>query len=212
MLDRIEKGAPASVATTLDWAIKFCLFNQRLAKRGMKWAEPERNYVPPVFQEAAASENPFKGLPRAFQDSHQELCEIDTRFGLLGEDGLFAALDRSGVLSHRFPGVDNVEHALANPPALGRARCRGEFVQRHAAENSRYSASWTGVFDAAEQKMLDLSEPFPEAPQWKSMPRGAPDVPGPASRAVPSVQPRQGAAGWRPIRGSLPRFAGDAPA
>jgi hypothetical protein len=176
MLDRIEQGAPASVATTLDWAIKFCLFSERLTKRGLKWAEPERNYVPPVFQQAAASENPFKRLRPEFQDAHQELCEIDTRFGLLGENGIFATLDRSGVLSHRFPGVDNIEHALANPPALGRARWRGECVRRHAAENRRYSASWTGVFDAEGQKILDLSEPFPEAPQWKDMPRVVPDA------------------------------------
>ena len=72
--------------------------------------------------------------------------------------------------------MDNIEHALANPPALGRARWRGEYVQRHATENRRYSAGWTGVFDAEKQKVLDLSEPFPEEPQWKDMPHGGPDL------------------------------------
>lgn len=180
MLDRLQKGASASVATTLDWAIKFCLFSERLKKRRLKWAEPERNYVPPVFQEAAASENPFKRLRPELQDAYQELCELDTRFGLLGENGIFATLDRSGVLSHRFPGVDNIEHALGNPPTLGRARWRGEFVQRHAAEPRRFSANWTGVFDTEARKMLDLSHPFPEAPEWKDLPRDVPDE----SRAV----------------------------
>jgi len=176
LLDQIEKGAPGSVATKLDWGIKYCLFTERLTKRGLNWAEPERNYVPPVFQEAAASENPFKCLRPEFQNAYQELCEIDTRFGLLGENGIFAALNRSGVLSHQFPGVDNIEHALAHPPALGRARWRGEYVQRHAAQNQRFTANWSGVFDIEGRKMLDLSEPFPEAPRWKALPRGMPAV------------------------------------
>jgi hypothetical protein len=72
--------------------------------------------------------------------------------------------------------VDNIEHALSQPPALGRARWRGEYVQRHAAENQRYSANWTGVYDAQTRLMLDLSQPFPDSPEWTRMPQGAPPV------------------------------------
>ena len=37
LLDRLEHGAPASVATTLDWAIKLCLFLNHTRHAGVNW-------------------------------------------------------------------------------------------------------------------------------------------------------------------------------
>ena len=58
---------------------------------------------------------------RKFLSCRTRLFEIDTRFGQLGLKGIFETLDAAGVLNHRVNGVDNIEHAMIEPPASGRA-------------------------------------------------------------------------------------------
>jgi hypothetical protein len=101
----------------------------------------------------------------------QELFELDTRFSQLGEQGVFAALDRTGALDHHVPGVDNIEHAMANPPATGRARLRGECVQRCHRLRGQYWCDWTGVWDHNGRRYLDLLEPFATEEKWREIPR-----------------------------------------
>ena len=112
----------------------------------------------------------------------RELFEIDTRFGQLGEKGVFASLDRAGVLAHHLPGVDNIEHAMSNPPAIGRAELRGRCVKRFAGAGGRYACDWTGVWDLRERRMLDLTLPFASQEVWRDMP-GKEAPPDAASRA-----------------------------
>lgn len=97
----------------------------------------------------------------------QQLFELDTRFSQLGEQGLFAALDRAGVLDHQIPGVVDIEHAVTQPPAAGRARLRGLCVQRLSGLGGHYSCDWTGVWDHREQRRMDLSDPFSHEETWK---------------------------------------------
>jgi hypothetical protein len=92
---------------------------------------------------------------------------MDTRFGLLAEDGIFAALDRAGTLTHHVPGVDNIEHAMAHPPAIGRARLRGQCVQRFADQAQRFVCGWRGVRDREKNLILDLSNPFATEENWQ---------------------------------------------
>ena len=165
-LSRLENGAPASVASTLDWAIKLCLFVDRAERRGVPWEPWAPGTDPEPFRPG-----PAPPLSSDLCALHQELCEIDTRFGQLGNDGLFSALDRAGVLTQRFPGVDNIEHAVAHPPAIGRARLRGECVRRLAGQSSRYACSWRGVWDRQKNLFLDLSDPFATTERWQEMPR-----------------------------------------
>ncbi len=106
-----------------------------------------------------------------------ELFEIDTRYGILGDRGLFHALDRSGVLEHRFSGVDNIPHAQENPPAIGRAAVRGACIRRVAGQNGRFAAEWDGVWDLQEGNRLDLSDPFCARENWREERR----EPSPAS-------------------------------
>ena len=187
MLDRLENGAPGSVASTLDWAIKLGLFLHHAERRGLGllyWYHTDQamrrvhdgNPFALSNEEAPVSNKPDSASP-AVRKVHQELCEIDTRFGQLGSNGIFAALDRAGVLEHHFAGVDNIEHALANPPALGRARLRGLCVQRFKGQNQRYSCSWRNVVDHEKNLLLDLSEPFLTDESWQPAPAGcrAPD-------------------------------------
>lgn len=101
----------------------------------------------------------------------QELFEIDTRFGQLGDKGIFTAIDRAEVLAHHFPGVDNIEHAMANPPAVGRARVRGECIRRLADNNGRYTCDWQGVWDHQARRKLDLSDPFGTEERWEDLPK-----------------------------------------
>ncbi len=107
---------------------------------------------------------------RAFLQLRRELFELDTRFGQLGERGVFQHLNRAGVLTHHVPGVDNIEHAIANPPAIGRARLRGEVVRRFAGHNGQYRCDWQSVWDQAQRRLLDLSDPFAAEEHWRELP------------------------------------------
>jgi proteasome accessory factor A len=101
-----------------------------------------------------------------------ELFEIDTRFGELGASGIFTALDQAGVLDHRLPGLRDVEEAVDQPPARGRAHERGEAILRHCGEPRRYSAGWQGIFDHQLDRRFDLSDPFGGNPSWTQRKRG----------------------------------------
>lgn len=166
MLDRLENGAPPSVASTLDWAIKLSLFLDRAGRRGVPW-DPWT----PGNEAGAPPAGPASPPSYGLCVLHQELCEIDTRFGQLGNDGVFSALDRAGVLAQQVPGVDNIEHALAHPPAIGRARLRGECVQQLANQGSRYCCGWRGVWDRQKNLFLNLTDPFATIGAWEDLPR-----------------------------------------
>lgn len=90
----------------------------------------------------------------------QEMFEIDTRFGELGEKSVFQSLDRAGALGHHVDGVEDIEHAVSHPPRVGRARVRGEMVRRLAGRDSGYRCSWNLICDDADRPILDLSDPF----------------------------------------------------
>jgi hypothetical protein len=159
--------------------MKLCLFLDRGERRGVNLEQ--RYHANPATQrdlngdefslsnEAQVHSAPVSASP-ALLKVHQELCEIDTSFGQLDDCSIFAALDRAGVLAHRFAGVDNIEHALAQPPAIGRARLRGECVQRFAGQNRRYSYSWRHVIDREKNLLLDISDPFMSEEKWRSVP------------------------------------------
>ncbi len=108
-----------------------------------------------------------------FIQLRQELLEIDTRFGQLGKAGIFHSLDRSGLLEHHVDGVDNIEHAISYPPAVGRARIRGDVVRRFASESDKFRCSWYEIFDLGKKSCLDLSDPFVSEEKWQSAKRSA---------------------------------------
>jgi hypothetical protein len=179
MLDDLEAGAPGSMTTVLDWAMKLGLFLDHARRRGLgleNW-----HHTDPVMRrdgvgdesaqtdETQAPNKPASITPAVYR-VHQELCEIDTRFGQLGGNGIFAALDRAGVLGHHVAGVDNIEHAVANPPAIGRARLRGQCVQRFKGQSHRYSCGWSHVVDGEKKLSLDLSNPFVSEEKWQPAP------------------------------------------
>jgi proteasome accessory factor A len=103
-----------------------------------------------------------------FLDVRQELCEIDLRCGQLGDSGIFACLDTAGVLAHHVAGVDNIERAMTDPPAVPRAQLRGALVRELSGKRERYSCDWEGVWDCSAQRMIDLRDPFHVTPQWRA--------------------------------------------
>ena len=153
ILDRLDQGAPESVAFTLDWAIKYALYRDRSRRRGLDLECPDPGT-------AARKSNALR----------EELFELDLRFGQLGDRGVFTRLDQAGVLQHRFPGVDNIEHAIAHPPNLGRAWARGRAVGRLSRQATHASCDWQGVWDHQTKRFLDLTDPFSQTERWKAIP------------------------------------------
>lgn len=139
---------PTSLAGSLDWAIKLALFKDHLKRgRGSKRRLRTRAGV------------------------GARLCEIDMRFGELGENGPFFALDRQGALDHRIPELGSVKDAMSRPPPGGRAAARGRAIRRLHSARSRYQCGWDSIRDTQASRVLDLSDPFVTAPRWKSMAR-----------------------------------------
>jgi len=200
MLDRLE-SSPASVTTTLDWAIKRVLFERILHRRGYSWdrvriwndalaalrdrvqSEPAATEMrrledlidPPEPVRACQSE--LAGMLAAdglewagiggFARLRRELFEADARFSALGPDSLFAQLDREGVLTHHVPGVDNIEHAMEYPPAVGRAALRGAVIRRLMPLGNQFAAYWTGIVNRQSGSTLNLSHPFETEERWQ---------------------------------------------
>jgi len=89
-----------------------------------------------------------------------ELAEIDIRFGMLGPTGIFAALDRQGVLNHRLLDADDIETAVEVPPDRSRARLRGKYIKQFTGKKTKYRCSWDCIMSARGIQKFDLSDPF----------------------------------------------------
>jgi len=98
-----------------------------------------------------------------------KLFEIDARYGELGGQGIFASLDRAGVLAHRVEGVDRIEEAMVAPPAGCRATLRGQCIRRFYRDRLNYCCDWDGVWDFRTTRFLDLSDPFQREEQWTAL-------------------------------------------
>jgi len=206
VIERLESGSPDSVATSLDWAIRFSVFDKFLRDQGYSWQSLQkwnvfaeevvkllpgansRDKAPDLETLSSEDEIPKEMLSKLrpqlsqqgvslneykeFRALRSRLFELDTRFGQLGDKGLFAQLDRAGVLRHQFPGVDNFEHAMECPPATGRANLRGNCVRRLGSANcsrSAYACDWAAVWDQSQHRVLDLSDPFARQEDWKTV-------------------------------------------
>jgi len=200
-LDQLE-GAPDSVSTVLDWAIKHKLFHHRAERRGIpmerfaflgsivrrlnaalaavgvksRGVRLSTLLAPgnPIPEEMAGSGSALaaEGLSwdhlDRFLSLRDEFYQIDTRFGQIGPRGIFAGMDRRGVLDHGVPAVDGVEAALRQPPAAGRARLRGEAIRRLSGQRPG-ACSWMSV-SGPDGRTLDLSDPFADAEVWRDPP------------------------------------------
>jgi hypothetical protein len=194
VLERLGRG-PQAVSTELDWAIKLALYRDLAERRGVDWESlPHWNqamralrpvYGDPVpstttlarrgalghIREQVASLLRRRGLDwrgfDAFVALRAQLFEVDTRFAQIGENGIFESLDRAGVLDHGVEGIGDVAAALETPPAVGRARLRGEYVRRLAGDGGRYVCDWASLRDLTGRRRLDLGDPFATRAEWR---------------------------------------------
>jgi proteasome accessory factor A len=129
-------------------------------------------YLEPEEREALDRYMKKHGLRRedlgGFLRLRKELFEIDTRFGQLGPKGIFSNLSESGVLSHEMRQVGDIQKCVTNPPPVGRARLRGEFIRR-AAGMAGLHCDWQGVWDRYDKRLLDLSDPFASKEEWRKL-------------------------------------------
>ncbi len=156
VLEQLE-GGPETVATSLDWAIKYALFQQHVARREVSFSDLLRT----------------RGLGA-------ELCEIDVRFGELSTRSLFHALDEAGALAHDIPERGPIEGAMVEPPAGARAEARGRAIRELQGEDTRYYCSWDQIVDRRGRRTLDLGDPFATSAPW------IPTLPPEDSLASPS--------------------------
>jgi len=190
VLERL-RGAPDSVCTELDWAIKLSLYSAHLARRGVRWkdlehplctaianrrarlAEPaESSWVFQLVLELGQLEDceleseseskhfgPCSEEVRRLQAAAWELFAIDFTFGQIGE-GIFESMDHAGVLAHELPDVGDIEAAVSQPPAVGRARVRAECVKRLHGRFGDFHCGWDHIINVAGGQVLDLSDPY----------------------------------------------------
>lgn len=203
VLESLDKR-PVEVAATLDWTIKWALYEDRAERRGFSWTalagwsfvlrelraaldraksrdlqigvDVVRSEDSPIRREVRAL-TPFLDARKlswddlgAFLALRQEFFEIDSRFGQLGEEGIFSALDSAGKLTHRLPGIDRIEEAASEPPLNGRARLRGEEIRRLAGTVGRHHCDWQGIWDHTSMRLLNLSDPFEVDTKWQAIP------------------------------------------
>jgi len=203
VLESLDKR-PAEIAATLDWAIKWAVYEDRAERRGFSWTalagwsfvmrelraalDATENRGLPIGVDLVCSQDspirkevlamrPFLHARKlswddlgAFLALRQEFFEIDSRFGQLGAEGIFSALDSAGKLTHHLPGIDRIEEAASEPPLTGRARLRGEEIRRLAGTAGRHYSDWQGVWDHASMRWLDLSDPFDVDAKWQPIP------------------------------------------
>lgn len=97
-----------------------------------------------------------------------ELCEIDSRFGQLHTQGIFAALDRAGLVNHRLPRIHAIEDAVQHPPDHGRAKTRGDAIRRLQDRRGELRCDWKAIYDCFDRVVVDLHDPYGGA-HWKKI-------------------------------------------
>lgn len=207
-----SESRDGDVAYVLDWTIKQPLYARHAERRGFGQSEMARyNRLAHAVAEQLGP-HPGKLLPslmtlpkdhalarqiepalqrhdiplegfQAFLGLRAELCEIDTRFGELGERGVHTALERSGAIAHRLAdvgeawlpegirGIEGIDRAKTEPPPEGRAHFRGNEIRRRAASYKTCSANWQAILDHKRKQVYDLSDPFGEGARWRPLDR-----------------------------------------
>ncbi|MFN0058704.1 MAG: proteasome accessory factor PafA2 family protein [Planctomycetota bacterium] len=107
------------------------------------------------------------GLER-FENLRAELFEIDVRFGQLGGDGIFTALDKAGVLDHVVAGVERIEDAVTKAPPFTRAHARGAAIVQLISE-ANAACEWDRVYDLKNSRVLELGDPFDTEGRWVTL-------------------------------------------
>jgi len=147
-------------------------------RRLQKWQETQRGRQAVLAgQHAGLSPDDL----RLFERVRAQVFEIDFRYGALGSDGIFDALDAAGALQHRVVSDAAIERAMTTPPAGTRAVSRGRAVCELQGHGDSVRCDWSMLIDAQHRRTLDLRDPLRSDAEW--MPH-----PGQAAATDPDVE------------------------
>jgi hypothetical protein len=79
------------------------------------------------------------------------------------------------VLRHGV-GVVDVDRAIEEPPDIGRAALRAAYIGELAGAPKRYLCDWHAIWDTAERRVLDFSDPFATTAEWRPWSAGVGDL------------------------------------
>ena len=121
-------------------------------------------WMEPMLRAQGLDWNDLRKLERC----RQQFFEIDMRFGQLGPKGIFERLDSGGMLKHRIAEPEEIEQAMTEPPAGGRAHLRGKAIAR-LASGLTARCDWQSVVDFDAKLMMDLNDPFMGEEKWEEL-------------------------------------------
>jgi len=182
-LDRLETD-PLSLADRLDTYLKLTIFDRQLVRAATNWAalrrsletlERMRNIAPEFVVQAVLGEragdltNDYKvfydhlrqciqGEPGGMDSLRfaVRLQALELKYHELG--GLFDQLAASGCVDPVVVAAEDVEHAIHNPPAGGRAEIRGKSIVQYHGQP--WACDWQHLINHHEKKWIDLRDPF----------------------------------------------------
>jgi proteasome accessory factor A len=98
-------------------------------------------------------------------EARMELFELDTKFGQVGERGVFHRLDSKGCLNH---GIQ--AGLLAEEGAKSRAAARGQAILHCYlnGDRSRVLAEWSYLYNYEQNQHLNLRDPFSTGANWEA--------------------------------------------
>jgi proteasome accessory factor A len=178
MLERL-RGAPESVQCTLDWAIKHTLFTDPGVRR--KLLERRAAYGAECTGRCDRTFEMFPddggvdpdGARIADHALRADLCELDSRFGQLGDDGIFNQMCAAGVIEDEMAEIESGLGGLENPPPVGRVALRAALIHQLSGTAGRYLCDWEGVIDQETALFADLKNPYETRIRWRPIEEGS---------------------------------------
>lgn len=187
-LDQLESN-PLRLADRLDTYLKLTIYDHLLKRAGLSWEELHgtlqgldhmRHTAPEPVIRALLNENP-SGLDEGAQALFQQLAKrtdlqrvgldrlrfavrlqaLELNYHELG--GLFDQMADAGQVDPVVVTPDEVELAMYAPPAGGRAEARSKSIAEYHGQP--WGCDWQYVANQAEEKWIDLRDPFTDRRQ-----------------------------------------------
>lgn len=197
-LDQLESN-PLSLADRLDTYLKLTIFDHQLTRTAMTWKTLRRSLealdrmrrtAPEVVVQAVLDESPG-GLAREYRVFYDHLAASDDlkhggidclRFAVrlqalelnyheLG--GLFDQMAATGHIDPVVVAAEEVERAIHDPPAGGRAEARGKLIAEYHGQP--WMCDWQHLINHEENKWVDLRDPFSSKREVSALDSDLPD-------------------------------------
>lgn len=101
----------------------------------------------------------------AFWTLRDELCELDMRYGQLYPQGIYLQLEAAGETGGQLLQPGQIDVAMDRAVEPGRARVRGDWIERIGNSSDEYRCSWTHI--KGRGRFIDLGDPFVTEASWQ---------------------------------------------